>query len=105
MFLMWMNIFILPRWGKGPAITIMDASSYANKELVEMLVKTAQKNDIPFQFKKTVTGGNDAGRIHLAQGGSKDSGCISALPLYTQPFLGNGILMITGILSDYYRPF
>lgn len=57
--------------GKGPAITIMDASSYANKELVEMLVKTAQKNDIPFQFKKTVTGGNDAGRIHLAREGVK----------------------------------
>ncbi|MFO7294836.1 MAG: M42 family metallopeptidase [Clostridia bacterium] len=57
--------------GKGPAITIMDASSYSNKELVEMLVNTAQKEGIPFQFKKGASGGNDAGRIHLAREGIK----------------------------------
>ncbi|NLO81834.1 MAG: M42 family metallopeptidase [Clostridiales bacterium] len=57
--------------GKGPAITIMDGSSYANKELVEMLVKTAYREGISFQFKKGTTGGNDAGRLHLAREGIK----------------------------------
>jgi len=57
--------------GKGPAITIMDATSYASKELVDAFVKTAQKEGIPFQFKKGATGGNDAGRIHLAREGIK----------------------------------
>jgi len=56
---------------KGPAITIMDSASYANKELVEMLVNTAQREGIPFQFKKGAAGGNDAGRIHLAREGIK----------------------------------
>ncbi|MBM7582275.1 endoglucanase [Caldicoprobacter guelmensis] len=57
--------------GKGPAITIMDGASYANKELVEMLVNAAHKGGIPFQFKKGTAGGNDAGRIHLAREGVK----------------------------------
>jgi len=57
--------------GKGPAITIMDGSSYANKELVGMLVNTAKNEGIPFQFKKGASGGNDAGRIHLARKGVK----------------------------------
>ncbi len=57
--------------GKGPAITIMDGSSYANKELVGILVNTAKNEGIPFQFKKGASGGNDAGRIHLARKGVK----------------------------------
>ncbi len=57
--------------GEGPAITIMDGSSYANKELVEKLVQVAKEQRIPFQFKKGATGGNDAGSIHLSREGVK----------------------------------
>jgi putative aminopeptidase FrvX len=55
--------------GKGPAITIMDRSFISNKRLLDLLVDTAKKEDISFQFKRTITGGTDSGAIHLQRGG------------------------------------
>ncbi len=52
--------------GKGPAITIMDRTSISSPKLVEYLVKLAKGNKIPYQFKRTTTGGTDAGYIHLS---------------------------------------
>jgi len=46
---------------KGPAITIVDGSTYANVELREALKSAADK----FQYKNVAAGGNDAGAIHL----------------------------------------
>ncbi len=57
--------------GGGAAISLMDSSSLADKELFEMLCKTAEKNGIKYQFKMAATGGNDAGSIHLSNGGIK----------------------------------
>jgi len=59
------------RLGKGPAITVMDATSYSNKEMVNRLVETAIKENIPYQMKESVTGGNDAGAIHISGEGIK----------------------------------
>ena len=55
--------------GAGPAITIMDRSFISDRRLVDLLVDTAKKENIPYQFKRTITGGTDAGAIHLARGG------------------------------------
>lgn len=55
--------------GAGPAITIMDRSFISDKRLVNLLVDTAKRENIPYQFKRTITGGTDAGAIHLARGG------------------------------------
>jgi len=55
--------------GKGPAITIMDRSFVADRRLVQLLVKQAQANDIPYQFKQPGTGSTDAGAIHLSRAG------------------------------------
>ncbi len=57
--------------GGGAAISVMDSSSVANRELVEMLVKIADENNISHQFKASVRGGNDAGAICVANGGIK----------------------------------
>ncbi len=51
--------------GKGPAITTMDRSFIADRRLVKLLVTTAEKLGIPYQFKRAVSGGTDAGAIHL----------------------------------------
>ncbi|HZJ82845.1 MAG TPA: M42 family metallopeptidase [Clostridia bacterium] len=59
------------RMGKGPAISIVDSSSYSNKELVSFLIKTAKDSNIPFQIKEGVSGGNDAGEIQRSRGGAK----------------------------------
>ena len=55
--------------GLGPAITVMDRSVIAYPRLVELLVKTADENDIPYQFKQPGIGGTDAGAIHLTRAG------------------------------------
>lgn len=55
--------------GKGPAFTIMDNSSIANRKLLDFAVDIAKKNKIPYQFKRTVTGGTDSGAISLTQSG------------------------------------
>lgn len=57
--------------GNGAAISILDSESKANRELVEMLVHSAALRNIPYQFKASTAGGNDAGAIHLADGGIK----------------------------------
>ena len=57
------------RLGAGPAITIMDRSVIADRRLVELLVRTAEEEGIPYQFKQPLVGGTDAGRIHLTREG------------------------------------
>lgn len=54
------------RMGRGPAISFMDRSIIVNRELYGRLLKTAEVEGIPAQIKENVSGGNDAGRIHLS---------------------------------------
>lgn len=58
-----------PRLGGGPAITVMDRSFIADRRLVDLLVATAEAENIPHQFKRPGIGGTDAGAIHLARAG------------------------------------
>ncbi len=51
------------RLGKGAVVSIVDGSSYSDKNLVRYILKTAGENNICVQIKETVTGGNDAGAI------------------------------------------
>ena len=58
--------------GKGPIITIMDASGrglIANRSMVEWLKKTAADHDIPVQLEVGSGGTTDATAIHLEKGG------------------------------------
>jgi len=55
--------------GRGPVLTFQDSSSVPNKALLDLLVETAKQEGIPFQWKETTLGGNDAGSIHKASGG------------------------------------
>jgi putative aminopeptidase FrvX len=55
--------------GKGPAITVMDRSFIADRRLVQLMVDTAEKEGIPYQFKQPGVGGTDAGAIHISRMG------------------------------------
>lgn len=59
--------------GKGPALSILDSTSSANGRLFKRIADTAEKNNIPFQYRRGTMGGNDAGAIHMAK-----EGCITA---------------------------
>ena len=55
--------------GKGPALSVLDRSVIADRQLVDHLVATAEKHRIPYQFKQPGIGGTDAGSIHLTREG------------------------------------
>ncbi|HHW02734.1 MAG TPA: M42 family metallopeptidase [Thermoanaerobacterales bacterium] len=55
--------------GMGPAITIMDMTYVASKELVTRVLKLADSNGIPCQLRRTTFGGTDGGRIHTSREG------------------------------------
>ncbi len=57
--------------GDGPAISILDSASRGNDELIDLLKKSAEKQGIPYQFKASTAGGNDAGAISICDGGIK----------------------------------
>lgn len=55
--------------GKGPALSLMDSSSIHNRKFIDHMVQVAEANSIPYQFRNTIAGGNDAGRIHISRTG------------------------------------
>jgi endoglucanase len=59
--------------GQGPVLTHRDASAVGSPWLLDLLVETAERERIPFQFKRPLLGGTDAGRMHLARGGAHAS--------------------------------
>ena len=59
--------------GKGPAITVADKSMISSPKVNERLVKNAELDKIPYQFKKPMYGGTDAGKIHISREGVPSS--------------------------------
>lgn len=59
--------------GKGPAITVADKSMISSPKVNERLVKNAELDNIPYQYKKPMYGGTDAGKIHISREGVPSS--------------------------------
>ena len=57
--------------GKGAALSLMDGTTVYDIDLVRDIAKIAEENNIMYQFRKSSSGGNDAGVIHKAKKGSK----------------------------------
>jgi len=55
--------------GLGPAISVADRSIIVSPKLVQAIENVAEKEKIPWQHKKPLFGGTDAGAIHLMRGG------------------------------------
>lgn len=57
--------------GKGPAISIMDATSIFDYDLTNSIIKVAEDNNIPYQRRKAIAGGNDAGAVVNTKSGAR----------------------------------
>ncbi len=57
--------------GKGPAVSLMDSSTIYNIDDVNFVVDLAKEHNIPYQYRKGNSGGNDAGVIHTRKAGSR----------------------------------
>jgi len=53
---------------KGPALSFMDLTTIGFRSLIHHAEAIAKKNKIPFQYKRTVSGGTDIGAIHTKGG-------------------------------------
>ncbi|MBC7087283.1 MAG: M42 family metallopeptidase [Tissierellales bacterium] len=59
------------RLGYGPAISLIDRHTLYDFELREKTVSLAKQHNIPYQYRKTSSGGNDAGEIQVSGEGAK----------------------------------
>lgn len=57
--------------GGGAVLTIMDGTMIADRKYRELLFSMAKERNIPIQYKRTASGGTDAGIIHKTRGGIK----------------------------------
>jgi len=57
--------------GKGPALSIMDRTSIFNDEILRGIIKVAEEKSIPYQLRRAIAGGNDAGAILMSGDGAK----------------------------------
>ncbi len=64
--------------GQGVALSFMDHASIADRDLFEALQSAAGSAGIPYQIKRGVTGGNDAGSFRLGGPGSRT--CVLSVP-------------------------
>jgi endoglucanase len=63
------NALYNTRLGGGPAIYIADGATLSDPRLIRHLVNTAERHEIPYQFRQPGGGGTDAGAIHKQRGG------------------------------------
>lgn len=59
--------------GKGPAITVADRSMISSTKINNRLIENAKLENIPYQIKKPIFGGTNAGVIHKSRGGVPSS--------------------------------
>lgn len=57
--------------GGGPVVSFMDSTTIYDRELYNLAIDMAKKNNIPVQTKTAVAGGNDAGAIQTAGKGAR----------------------------------
>lgn len=55
--------------GNGPVLSLKDKGSVYLKEYRDMVINVAEKNNIPYQFRKSSMGGTDALNYHRANSG------------------------------------
>ncbi len=56
--------------GEGPAISLVDRTTLFDRDLRKKIVSIAEKNNIPYQYRKSAMGGNDSGKIHSTKEGA-----------------------------------
>ncbi|HUK28463.1 MAG TPA: M42 family metallopeptidase [Candidatus Acidoferrales bacterium] len=65
---------IMPRdriasMGRGPVVRVLDSTMITQRPMLQFIKNTAERNSIPYQLHVSLTGGTDAGRIHISGSG------------------------------------
>jgi putative aminopeptidase FrvX len=62
--------------GKGPALKVKDRSLVVDPRIVDWMVRTAERENLPYQYEVLTYGGTDAGAMNLTRAGVPST-CIS----------------------------
>jgi endoglucanase len=57
--------------GRGGAVSLADRGTVYDRDFARFIIDTAEKNSIPCQVKKFVSGGNDSSKIQRAAEGAR----------------------------------
>jgi tetrahedral aminopeptidase len=57
------------RLGDGPALSILDRSHIADRAWLEFVIRVAEEASIPYQFKRSVTGGTESSVVQRSREG------------------------------------
>jgi len=55
--------------GAGPALTVQDGQTLADRRFLEFMMSVAEKHNIPYQMRRVKGGSNDYGSIHKVREG------------------------------------
>lgn len=94
----------------GPAISLIDRTTVYDPDFRNKIVKIANKNKIPYQYRKTAMGGNDSGKIHTTKEGSVTTTISvpcryihSTASVMSKRDYRNTYTLLKAILSDFER--
>lgn len=99
-----------PVMGSGPVITIADRSVICDRGVVSLFRETAEEKGIPYQLKRPMIGGTDAGPMHLAGAGVR-AGVISVAARYihsplafaSKQDIGRAVELIRGGIERFMK--
>lgn len=96
--------------GKGPAISLVDRTTLFDRNLRQKIVSIAEKNNIPYQYRKSSMGGNDSGKIHTTKEGSVTTtisvpcrNIHSSTSVMSKNDYENTFKLLKAILSEYKK--
>ena len=92
--------------GKGPCVKIRDSGALSDPRIVQWMIRTAEKNKIPYQREVLLFGGTDAHAMQMTRAGVP-AGCLSVATRYVHSpsemidytDLQNSVKLMTAILK------
>jgi endoglucanase len=104
------DIAAYPEIGKGPVVTVADRSILCDRELVSLIQEVARPKGIPYQDKKPMVGGTDAGPIHVSRQGVRTAVIQTAaryihspLSIVAQSDIDMGIQLLSSSLETIFK--
>ncbi len=93
--------------GAGPAVKVRDGGMLADPRVIDLMVKTAEKNDLPYQLEILLGGTTDARAMQITRAGVP-AGCVSVPTRYVHTpsetvdmsDVENAVKLITAIVSE-----
>lgn len=93
--------------GAGPALTVQDARTLADRDFLDFLISVAERHDIPYQLRRVKGGSNDFGAIHQTRQGVVGGGISVPVRYIHAPAqiasvddFENTIALVAAVLTD-----